>query len=169
MGTRLPHSTARSTACSSEQERNIKAVHYWPFVWENPPVTGGFPLQRASNAESFSMSWRHQHGRVLVFNLLTWWIDSIEDNYVFTIFVFLSHIIPVYLYNLSCWNLLCVAKNVHRCSDKDLSYWCKFALLHHKGHRLDIYLTPCPLEDISKSLKFWSQMIFMPPYLSHIL
>ena len=25
----------------------------------NLPVTGGFPSQRASNAESFSMSWRH--------------------------------------------------------------------------------------------------------------
>ena len=25
----------------------------------NPPVTGGFPSQRASNTESVSMSWRH--------------------------------------------------------------------------------------------------------------
>ena len=23
--------------------------HYWPFVWRNPPATGGFPSQRASN------------------------------------------------------------------------------------------------------------------------
>ena len=30
-------------------------------LWGNPPVTGGFPSQRASNAESVSM-WRH-HGQ----------------------------------------------------------------------------------------------------------
>ena len=28
----------------------------------NPPVTGGFPSQRASNAENFSIWWRH-HGK----------------------------------------------------------------------------------------------------------
>ena len=34
-----------------------------PLCEGNPPVTGGFPSQRASNEESVSMSWRH-HGIV---------------------------------------------------------------------------------------------------------
>ena len=38
---------------------NIKAQNYWPFVWgiHRPPVDS--PHKRASNAESASMSWRH--------------------------------------------------------------------------------------------------------------
>ena len=28
-------------------------------LWGNPPTTGGFPSQRATNVENVSMSWRH--------------------------------------------------------------------------------------------------------------
>ena len=31
---------------------NIKAPHHWPLCEGNPPVTGGFPSQRASNEGS---------------------------------------------------------------------------------------------------------------------
>ena len=41
-------------------QENIKASRHWPL--ENLPVTGGFPFQRASNAENVSIWWRH-HGR----------------------------------------------------------------------------------------------------------
>ena len=40
---------------------NIKAPHYWP-LWGEPPVIGGFPSQRTSNAGNVSIWWRH-HGR----------------------------------------------------------------------------------------------------------
>ena len=35
---------------------NVKAPHSWLFFEGNPPVTVGFPSQRASNVESVSMS-----------------------------------------------------------------------------------------------------------------
>ena len=41
-------------------EANIKDPHYWPLWGEsNGNLTGGFPLQRASNVEIISMAWRH--------------------------------------------------------------------------------------------------------------
>ena len=36
-----------------------KALHYWPFCEWNPPVTGGFHSQRASNVDNISLSWGH--------------------------------------------------------------------------------------------------------------
>ena len=35
---------------------NIKALHHWPFA---KGTTGGFPSQRASNAEGVFISWLH--------------------------------------------------------------------------------------------------------------
>ena len=49
------------TVCSktaNNKEIN-KALHYWLLCGGNPPVTGGFPSQRASNTEAMSVSWRH--------------------------------------------------------------------------------------------------------------
>ena len=42
-------------------KENIKAPRYC-LCEGNPPVTGGFPSQRASNAENASIWWRH-HGK----------------------------------------------------------------------------------------------------------
>ena len=39
-------------------KENIKAPRHWP-LWGNPPVTGGFPSERASDAENVSIWWRH--------------------------------------------------------------------------------------------------------------
>ena len=33
-------------------KENIEALRHWP-LWGEPPVTGGFPSQRVSNAEMF--------------------------------------------------------------------------------------------------------------------
>ena len=41
----------------ANNKENIKALHYWAFMWGKPPEIGEFPSQRASNAESISMSW----------------------------------------------------------------------------------------------------------------
>ena len=38
---------------------SLKVPHYWPFVRGNPPVIGGFPSQRASNAENGPMPCYH--------------------------------------------------------------------------------------------------------------
>ena len=58
---------------------NIKAPRHWP-LWGESPVTGGFPLQRACNAESVSKSRSH-HGKQHVLqqrastteNVSIWW------------------------------------------------------------------------------------------------
>ena len=41
----------------SDIKENIKTPYH--LCKDNPPLTDGFPSQRASNAESVSMSWRH--------------------------------------------------------------------------------------------------------------
>ena len=40
------------------QAENTIAPLHWP-LWGEPPVTGGFPSQRASNTENVSIWWRH--------------------------------------------------------------------------------------------------------------
>ena len=42
-------------------------------LWGKTPVTGGFPTQRASNAESDSMSWHHQIH-------IMWWQNCHDDD-----------------------------------------------------------------------------------------
>ena len=39
-------------------KENTKAPRHWP-LWDNSPVTGEFPAQRASNAENVSIWLRH--------------------------------------------------------------------------------------------------------------
>ena len=39
-------------------KKNNKAPRHWPFQG-NPPVAGGFPSRRASNAENVFIWWRH--------------------------------------------------------------------------------------------------------------
>ena len=55
------HITVVPIVCSIVQapiKENIKAPCHWP-LWGEPPVAGGFPAQRASNAENVSIWWRH--------------------------------------------------------------------------------------------------------------
>ena len=37
----------------------IKAQRHWPFYGGNSPLTGEYPVQRAINAETVSIWWRH--------------------------------------------------------------------------------------------------------------
>ena len=110
-------------------------IYRWPvgFLYKGPVMRKDFPCH---DVIIMAVHW--------CFNLLTWicWIDS-------TIFEFLSHITPVYIYNLCWWNYLCVAKNVQRCSDEDLSYWYTICILGSERTSIGyIYLTHCPLQDI---------------------
>ena len=61
MGAMEPQITGVSIACSAvcsgaNQRRIISTRHL--FCEGNPPVTGGFPSQRTSNAENVSIWWR---------------------------------------------------------------------------------------------------------------
>ena len=53
MGEMVPQITGVSIACSTVCSENIQAPRHWPLLG-NPPVTAGFPSQRASNAENVS-------------------------------------------------------------------------------------------------------------------
>ena len=64
--------TVCSTACWGKQQRNHQSSALLDLCEGNPPVTGGFPSQRASNAESISMSW-HNHSTPLS-HYCTWQI-----------------------------------------------------------------------------------------------
>ena len=39
----------------------VKVQHYWAFHEDNPFVARGWPLQRASKEEKFSISWRYRY------------------------------------------------------------------------------------------------------------
>ena len=54
-------SIACSTVCRSKKTSMLRVTGLYEG---NPPVTGGFPSQRASNAENVSIWWRHHdlHG-----------------------------------------------------------------------------------------------------------
>ena len=47
-----------STVCSGANKKTPK-LRVTGLCEGNPPVTGGFPSQSASNAENASISWRH--------------------------------------------------------------------------------------------------------------
>ena len=53
------NSTDYSTACSCLPQRNHQNSTLLALCEGNPPVTGGFPSQRASNAETVSIPWCH--------------------------------------------------------------------------------------------------------------
>ena len=48
-----------STVCSGAHQRKTSKLGVTGLCKGNPPVTGGFPTQRASNAENVSIWWRH--------------------------------------------------------------------------------------------------------------
>ena len=62
---------------SSQHQRKHQSSASLAFCERNPPVTDGFPSQRASNSTSMFMSWRHQCVRILwpilwIKNQATW-------------------------------------------------------------------------------------------------
>ena len=52
-------STVCSTVGQVQIKENKKKLCHWPLLG-NPPVPGGFPSQRASNAENVSIWWHHR-------------------------------------------------------------------------------------------------------------
>ena len=59
--------------CSGAKQRITKAPRHWT-LWGEPLVTGGFPSQRASNAETVSIWWRY-HASTVSEGVLTVWIS----------------------------------------------------------------------------------------------
>ena len=57
----------------------------------NPPVTGGFPSQRASNAENVSIWWRH-HGVGWV-NRVPQTVERAHDSHHFVIWCFVPPVV----------------------------------------------------------------------------
>ena len=49
-----------SAVCSGEDQRKTSKLRVTVLCEWNPPVTRGFPSQRASNAENVSIWWRHR-------------------------------------------------------------------------------------------------------------
>ena len=48
-----------STVCSGADQEKTAKLRVTGFCEENPPMTCGFPSQKASNAENVSIGWRH--------------------------------------------------------------------------------------------------------------
>ena len=55
---------------------NIKVPYYWLVCEGNPPVTGGFPSQRASNAEAIP---RHNIIMFVQKSIRFWWIIAMDN------------------------------------------------------------------------------------------
>ena len=56
------------------RKANIKVPCHWP-LWEDSPVTGEFPAQRARNAENSSIWWRYR-GLSFQYKTITNWTPS---------------------------------------------------------------------------------------------
>ena len=68
MSVKVPHITGNSNVCSRACWVILQAKHQsflWICDW-NPPMTVGFPSQRASNVETVSMPWCHHAKGTLV-------------------------------------------------------------------------------------------------------
>ena len=63
-------------------KENIKAPRHWP-LWGNPPVIGGFPSQRASNAENVSIWWWHHDFLVCSVEIKAWTNTIVDDRHLF--------------------------------------------------------------------------------------
>ena len=64
-------SSVCSTVClGADRRKHHKALRQWS-LWGKPPVTGGFPSQRASNAENVAIWWRHYELQHFPFIILT--------------------------------------------------------------------------------------------------
>ena len=61
-------SSVCSAVCLHRQQRNIKGPRPCLLVRGNPPVTGGIPSQRDSNAENVFIWWRHNAGIIMYFS-----------------------------------------------------------------------------------------------------
>ena len=75
---RLNLPTVCSTSCSGLQQKKHRSFTLLALCDGNLPLTDGFPSQRASNAESVSISWRHHAGK----NLNNWphLFDAVTTN-----------------------------------------------------------------------------------------
>ena len=55
-----------STVCSgTDKKKTTSKLRVTDLCEGNPPVTGGFPSQRASNTENVSIWWRHHYKDVI--------------------------------------------------------------------------------------------------------
>ena len=104
----------RLFSCRSKETSKL---HVTGLCEGNPPVTGGFPSQRACNAENVSIWWRHHvserrrpplnHG--IVATNFTW--EMPIDSYVFTfqeLFTLLAYFgvyICIYIYNVYTYQI----------------------------------------------------------------
>ena len=66
-------STLCSAVCSGAHQRKPSKLRVTGLYEGNQSVTGGFPPQRANNAENISIWWRHHH---VIFR----WRDSLGSN-----------------------------------------------------------------------------------------
>ena len=57
------------TDCSGADRRKHQSAASLGFCEGNPPVTGGFPSQRASNAENVSIWWCHHANKCVLWRL----------------------------------------------------------------------------------------------------
>ena len=63
-----------SNVCLGADQGNINASCHWPCAG-NSSVTGGFPSQRASDAENLSIWWRHRATPTLY---VSFWAGPVE-------------------------------------------------------------------------------------------
>ena len=129
--------TVCSADCSGTHQRKHQSsawltfamgIHRWPngLCEGNPPVTGGFPPQRSSNAETVSIWWRH---RVFdVFSEFTLISFNITNSIVYTCWYMYNQI--RFVYTIHIWWPSSESK-----LDKKPSYqmWFKLTIPHRRA------------------------------------
>ena len=74
------HTVVYSTVYSRRRSKKISKLRVTGLCKRNSPVTGEFAAQRASNAENFSIWWRHHVLMSVLWVTVTWSICSVSSS-----------------------------------------------------------------------------------------
>ena len=117
-----------SAVCSGEDRSNIKYPCRVTALCEgNSPETGKFPAHRASNAENYSIWWRH-HANLQCFLRMTYF--SVVQSFSIT-----AHITKVYNNWNGCYQSKVMSRDFDFCNKVTSGKTCWFKLTKSFLHR----------------------------------
>ena len=137
MGGKASHITSRSTVYSG----NLKPPFCWHFLWESIGDRW-FPPQRASNADSVSISWRHH----------------VKSHLVSTP---AKHMIgPIHYYDISCWLEVTFSLQTESMRKWHMIYWRAFSCMTtwecwDNAHCLFVVLVRCVVNSLRPGDVMW--------------
>ena len=130
MSTKTSYFTSLSTVCSavrwSTRQRKYRVT---AFCEGNPPVTGGFPSQRACDAENVSILWYHHGKNSSCASGCVWTVSSIVGCHDHDVNIFLPieyQQVQWFYLNPNLSEKVCLICTAHVCDHVDVITWKRF-------------------------------------------